>query len=177
MAFGGFRLGEALAMRVKHFNFENLTYRVCETLTKAQDFAPAKCSSERTVHLPSFVMDSVEKYVNKRKLTGSDLLFVDSSCPKGLPYTQRKVQYFFSKVCKKAGLKDNSPHVLRHTYATILLMAHQSIDFVRMQLGHSSIKTTVDQYGHWIPAEGRYNLEGALTGVITGAVPPQINEN
>jgi integrase len=46
----------------------------------------------------------------------------------------------------------------------ILLMAHQSPAYVQKQLGHSSIKTTVDIYGHWISGEGRGGLVEALGG-------------
>ena len=35
-------------------------------------------------------------------------------------------------------------HDLRYTYATLLLMAHQSPGYVQKQLGHSSIFITMD---------------------------------
>ena len=55
-----------------------------------------------------------------------DLLFVDrlSFRENGpWPYSQRKIQGLVKKVCKKADLRIRNPHDLRHTYATILLMA------------------------------------------------------
>ena len=52
----------------------------------------------------------------------------------------------------------------RYTYATIMLMAHQSPGYVQKQLGHSSISITMDIYCHWIPGEGRLGLEKALLG-------------
>jgi len=82
------------------------------------------------------------------------------------PYSQRKVQTILKKVCKLAGLRVRIPDDLRHTYATILLMAHQSPAYVQKQLGHSSIKTTVDIYGYWISGEGRGGLEEALGGKV-----------
>lgn len=66
------------------------------------------------------------------------------------------------RINKKAGLHHRHPHDLRHTYATIMLMAHQSPAYVQKQLGHSSISITVDIYGHWISGEGREGLEEAL---------------
>jgi integrase len=41
------------------------------------------------------------------------------------------------------------------TFATLLLMQGQSPVYVKEQLGHSSIKVTVDIYGHWIPGANR----------------------
>lgn len=59
-----------------------------------------------------------------------------------------------------------SPHDLRHTYASILLMAHISPAYVQKQLGHSSINITVDRYGHWIQGEGHHGLDEALSPVV-----------
>ena len=66
------------------------------------------------------------------------------------------------------GLRARNPHDLRHTYATRLLMAHQSPAYVQKQLGHHSIAMTVDTYGHWIPGEGRGQLDAALGGDVGG---------
>ena len=61
-----------------------------------------------------------------------------------------------------ARLRTRSPHDLRHTYATTLLMAHISPAYVQKQLGHHCISMTVDIYCHWIPGEGRERLGKAL---------------
>ena len=42
-------------------------------------------------------------------------------------------------------------HNLRHTYATLLLMADVNPLYVSKQLGHSRPTTTLDRYAHWIP--------------------------
>ena len=81
------------------------------------------------------------------------------------PFSQRKIQMALRKVCLKAGIAKRSPHDLRHTYASWLLMAHQSPAYVQKQLGHSSIEITVDIYGHWISGAGRDGLENALLPV------------
>jgi integrase len=36
---------------------------------------------------------------------------------------------------------------------------------VQKQLGHHSITMTVDLYGHWLPGEGKKDLEGMLRGI------------
>jgi len=96
----------------------------------------------------------------------TDLLFPDPEPGNRKPYSQRKIQTTVKKVCKLGGLRVRNPHDLRQTYATILLMAHLSPVYVKNQLGHSSIKTTVDIYGHWIPGEGRGGLDEALGGLV-----------
>ncbi len=66
------------------------------------------------------------------------------------------------RACISAKLRRRTPHDLRHTYATLLLMGHMSPAYVQKQLGHHSITMTVDIYGHWIPGEGRDGLEKVL---------------
>jgi integrase len=97
-----------------------------------------------------------------------DLLFVDPRERGGWPYSQRKVQSLMKRICKAAGLAPRNPHDLRHTYATLLLVAHQSPGYVQKQLGHSSITITMDIYCHWMPGEGRSGMEEALPGPSAG---------
>jgi hypothetical protein len=52
---------------------------------------------------------------------------------------------------KAAGLPHFSPHDLRHTFASLLLQQGESPAYVQRQLGHASIKLTVDTYGKWLP--------------------------
>src|SRR5262249_61521472 len=57
------------------------------------------------------------------------------------------------RVCAMAGLRVNRVHNLRHSYGTIQLYEHHApIQYVSEQLGHASIKITVDTYGH--PRQG-----------------------
>ncbi|HXH08224.1 MAG TPA: tyrosine-type recombinase/integrase [Alphaproteobacteria bacterium] len=50
-----------------------------------------------------------------------------------------------------ASLPYRKPHVLRHTFALMLIENGESLAYVRDQLGHASIKITVDTYGHLVP--------------------------
>jgi integrase len=51
----------------------------------------------------------------------------------------------------RAGLGYRKPHTLRHTFASMLIQAGESLAYVEEQLGHSSITITVDTYRHLIP--------------------------
>jgi integrase len=58
----------------------------------------------------------------------------------------------FVRLLKRAELPPHfSPHCLRHTFATLLLQQGESPVYVQRQLGHASIKLTVDTYGKWLP--------------------------
>ncbi len=59
----------------------------------------------------------------------------------------------------KAGLRRLSFHALRHTYSSLLIQRGESLAFIKQQLGHASIQTTVDVYGHLVPGDNRECLD------------------
>lgn len=160
MAMSGLRLGEALAMAAPHLDLRNRHYRVMET-TRLGHFGPPK-TGERLIDLEEGLVDKLAiriKTLQKEALTrGRPVHYLFPGI------SQRMAQRAMERACRLAGLRRRSPHDLRHTYATLLLMAHISPAYVQKQLGHHSISMTVDIYGHWIPGEGRENLEKTLRG-------------
>lgn len=48
-----------------------------------------------------------------------------------------------------------TPHMLRHTQATLLIGSNTDIKTVQSRLGHSSINLTLDTYSHAIAANDR----------------------
>jgi integrase len=71
----------------------------------------------------------------------------------GQPLAPAWLYRIHRRVCALAGLRGNRLHDLRHSYATIQLYEHHApIQYVSEQLGHASIKITVDTYGH--PRQG-----------------------
>ena len=174
MSHAGLRLGEALAMRFEYFDPVRKTFTVCQSY-KRHTFKKPKGGKTRVVDLPDYLVEELEAYIRYQKKerfkSGRggevDLLFEDPKESGGpYPFSQRIAQRLVQRVSKAAGLRVRNPHDLRHTYATITLMAHMSPVYVQRQLGHSSISITVDRYCHWIPGEGRGDLEGALKGRV-----------
>ncbi|MFE4635001.1 tyrosine-type recombinase/integrase [Streptomyces sp. NPDC056773] len=75
----------------------------------------------------------------------------------------------------KASRKDGF-HVLRHTYASVLLEAGESIVTLARWLGHSSPTITLDHYAHFMPeagGKGRAAVD-ALLGVAPQYVPESL---
>ena len=69
----------------------------------------------------------------------SDRLFVT---PGGRPLTRMVVWGMLRRHAERAGLRDVSPHVLRHSFATHLLEHGADTRSVQAMLGHSDLATT-----------------------------------
>jgi integrase len=70
----------------------------------------------------------------------------------GTAYHPEVVSRYFRAAVKAAKLPAISPHVLRHTHATLALRAGIHPKVVSERLGHANISITLDTYSHAIPA-------------------------
>lgn len=61
----------------------------------------------------------------------------------------------FYKLLEKAKVHKIRIHDIRHTFASMLLLQGEPLNYVMEQLGHASIQTTVDVYGHIVPGSNR----------------------
>jgi integrase len=61
------------------------------------------------------------------------------------------------RIVEKAGVRRRSRvvHVLRHTFASLLIQQGESLSYVRDQMGHASIQITADIYGHLVAGGNR----------------------
>ncbi|MGW0311314.1 tyrosine-type recombinase/integrase [Streptomyces flavidovirens] len=66
-------------------------------------------------------------------------------------------------------------HVLRHTYASIILEAGESVVTLARWLGHSSPTITLDHYAHFMPEAGGKGR--AAVDALLGVVPEYVPEN
>ena len=71
------------------------------------------------------------------------LLEHDFALEKNFPVKTRRAQDIVKAVANRAGLtKEVSPHVLRHTFATMALQKGISLPTVQKILGHDRLQTT-----------------------------------
>ena len=73
----------------------------------------------------------------------------------------------FIPALRRAGLRQVPFHSLRHSFTALLIAQGENIKYIQSQLGHASVQTTLDRYGHLLPAthkEAAHRLDQTLFG-------------
>jgi len=108
-------------------------------LKRGEFMVRGKGDKPRVVFLSNEAKDLLQKYFDRR-IDNAEAAFVS---PAHEPLTPRTIQRIVQKYATLAGLvKKVTPHVLRHSFATDLLINGADIRSVQAMLGHSSITTT-----------------------------------
>jgi integrase len=79
--------------------------------------------------------------------------------PQGTQLDPSNLRKVFYRLLVAAKLRRVRFHDLRHTFATLLIQQGEGLPYIRDQLGHSSIKITVDTYGHLVPGGNRQAVD------------------
>lgn len=106
-----------------------------------------KGGKPRLVFLSSTAKESLKTYLAKRRDTSPYLFVSHDRAKRGRkeqgPLTPRSIQRLVERCAREAGItKRITPHTLRHTFATDLLINGADIRSVQSMLGHASITTT-----------------------------------
>ncbi len=102
-----------------------------------------KGSKQRKVPLGRSAMDWLVKYMPARlrllKGINSHGLFIEAG---GAALTRQKIWQIIKSYGEQAGIDYITPHVLRHSFATVLLEHGADLRSVQLLLGHADIGTT-----------------------------------
>ena len=132
----GLRVSELCKLKIENIN-----------LKKDEFTVRGKGSKLRVVFLSNDARRAIEEYLKSRLDTNPFLFISHDKASSGREeqesLTPRSVQRLVQKYSKVAGItKEVTPHTLRHSYATDLLMNGADIRSVQAMLGHASITTT-----------------------------------
>jgi site-specific recombinase XerD len=146
----GLRVGEVCRLRVEDVSPDGLSLRV-----------HGKGSRDRIAYVSDVALrtDLSEIVRNRRIAAGlSAALFLNR---RGQPIRPQSIRSKLRRVAGDAGIARRvTPHMLRHTAATLLIETGVDIRFVQRLLGHSSIATT-EIYTHVSNEALRATLERA----------------
>ena len=154
-------------------NFVNDTITIEHTIAKvktviAKDKTKNKTSRRTLPMTPEIksLLQSLKSQQGENKeaygntYNDNDYVFVWED---GRPYSPDYVSRTFSHLLQKYGMPHIRLHDLRHSVASNLLNANYQLSDVSSYLGHSSIKTTADIYGH-LDNRRKLGMAEALSG-------------
>ena len=94
-------------------------------------------------------IEFAQKEKGKKPFNSDELIFTNAV---GAPIDPDNViKRNFHTALDAAGLRRVRFHDLRHTFSSLLIDQGENIKFIQSQLGHASIQTTIDRYGHLMP--------------------------
>jgi integrase len=170
----GLRFGEITALWVEDVDFEQSTVRVNKAWKREGDDGeqdvptwlkkrlgvkhvmrghylgnPKTPKSKRTITFSPLVGEALQRAVDGKQ--PDDLIFTS---PTGKPhhtdfYEDRWVP-LLGKL-DKVGIRGLRFHDLRHTHVAWLIAGNVSLPHIQQRVGHDSIVTTIDTYGHLLP--------------------------
>lgn len=132
----GLRVSELSNLQIENVNLKREEFTI-----------RGKGGKTRLVFLSSTAKDAIKSYFDKRR-DASPFIFVSHDRAKHRreetgPLTPRSIQRMVERYATAVGItKHITPHTLRHTFATDLLLSGADIRSVQSMLGHSSITTT-----------------------------------
>jgi len=156
----GLRIGELFGLQWDDLDFSGRFIEVRRTLKDGRRVFAPKNGKIRRVDMSRQLCDELKRHraQHSQEALAKGLgrlpwVFIDSQ---GNPLRKNNFgRRVFQRLLKKAGVRPIKFHALRHTFASRLLQNGESLVYVKDQLGHASIKITVDTYGHLIPGANK----------------------
>jgi integrase len=161
-AFCGVRRNEALGLRFTDIRWFDHEVRINHAISKRRGsdgahkwewwLGPPK--SRKSVRCVA-ATESVMKLLADLKIGKVDADFLFPSEFGKFIDPDRFDAEIWRPIAELAGMKSTRFHDLRHFFASLLIANGETLPYVRDQMGHSSIKVTVDTYGHLFPGRGK----------------------
>lgn len=173
----GLRAGELWALRVEHINFLGRKVNVVESLSELADGrlvtkAP-KTGKGRTIRIDQSTVEILARHI-EQYLSPDGLVF--SSPNKKQVRHRNFMEDHFVPAVERLGNKLPPGlrwHDLRHSHASLLISRGWRPEQIKDRLGHGSIRTTIDTYGHLYDDHDAVQLDD-LAGEIRTATAPSV---
>ena len=119
---------------------------VCKAISLENGFqTPRSRNSVHKIDLPNDLVFELKKWKLACPTSEHDLMFPSKEGQ--ITCHDNAMKRHFEPALRKAGLRRVSFHSLRHTNASLRVRVEQNVKYMSIQMGHSSIKITMDTYG------------------------------
>lgn len=167
----GLRWGEASALQARDVNLTRRTVNVQRAWKRKGDSAtfelgpPKTKRSRRTLALSDSQMEMLRRHLVGRQ--PEDFIFRGGmgKAWRHSNFFHRKWQPAVKAAIERGLTKRPRLHDLRHTHVAWLIEKNIPLPAIQARLGHESITTTVDRYGHLVRA-----LDGEIAAAVEAAM-------
>jgi integrase len=146
--YAGLRRGELRALEWEDVDLAEGLIRVDRSMTShGETGSPKSRAGRRSVPIVAALRDLL---VEHKLITRRDNGFVFGSSA-ARPFTPTAARKRALTAWRRVGLDPIGLHECRHTFASLLIAAGVNAKAITSYLGHASIQTTFDLYGHLMP--------------------------
>ncbi|MBO4888061.1 MAG: site-specific integrase [Firmicutes bacterium] len=151
----GVRIGECLGLSYDDFDEDLHTIRIHRSLIVVDTVDENRNWGKREYRVEEYLKKNAEE----REVIATDECFEIVDKVRALQRakgnyskmlfnvrTPNNLQRKLAKLCKMTKIEERSPHKIRKTYISTLINQMMDLDFVREQVGHKEIQTTLNSY-------------------------------
>jgi len=176
--YTGARISELMALRWSDVNFSDSLIHIRRTVSttkvkgevnqeRVRWFDPKTKPGVRDIPIPPELIAALRAWKEKAPGSRLDLVFCN-----GFGELANRTGFGrqgLTPALKQAGIEKNvTPHGLRHTYASMLILLGRPLPEISKYLGHADVLTTMRIYAHFLGRKGQDTMSD-LAGLIKNA--------
>lgn len=146
--YTGMRSGEVHGLKWRFIDWERRQILIRETYSSGRTEYTKTDGSQRAIEMTRLVYDALRRQ-QAAALPEVDYVFTNSV---GGPLDNKNfVTRVWNEALKKAGVPVRRPYQARHTFATLILAAGESPEWIARQLGHTTTEMLFKVYSRFVP--------------------------
>ncbi|MBC1725022.1 site-specific integrase [Listeria seeligeri] len=165
--FTGLRVGELLALKWDDIDFNRNEIHVNETLSRVNGqnivTSPKSTTSNRYITINNKLAQLLFTWKKEQKNLLQSFLLTEQHLQNATVFqhnieiAQREtfVTKKIQRICKRCAVHPIRLHDFRHSHVALLIDNGENITVIKERMGHASITTTIDTYGHLFPNKQR----------------------
>lgn len=174
--FTGMRPGEIHGLKWKYVDFDKRLITIRETIVDDYEETPKTADSNRDIQMTPQVYEALKAQWD---VTGKRSVYVFANSNGGALTNRNMSNRVWYPMLRSLGLKPRTPYQTRHTFATLMLAAGESPEWIAFQMGHSSTEMLFKIYSRYVPNLTRRDgsaFERMLAANLGSGAAPAVND-